>query len=91
MFTGMLTGKAAGTEEMRLEHSAEFVKNLFCQDEESEFYPMASATTGRLDKWRAVLRFAFQMVAWAVEWVGPRVARTGSLVSLSLLRTEGRE
>lgn len=46
--TDLLKGRVAGRDEMRLEHSVEFVKNLICQGEESEFYMTASATTGCL-------------------------------------------
>lgn len=46
--TDTLKGRVARRDEMRLEHSAEFVKNLVCQGEEAEFYMTASATTGHL-------------------------------------------
>lgn len=40
-----------------LENSAQFLKDLFCQGEESEFYSIVSTTTGCLKKVRATLRF----------------------------------
>lgn len=70
---------------MRLQHSAEVVKNLICQGEVLEFCLVGSAVTGCLKKGRAMLRFVFQMITWAVVWVRPQVGRTGSLVSLSLV------
>ena len=40
-----------------LENSAQFLKDLFCQGEESEFYSIVSTTIGCLKKVRATLRF----------------------------------
>lgn len=36
--------RVAGRHEIRLENSAEWFKNLVCQEEELEFYPMASTS-----------------------------------------------
>ena len=56
-----------------LENSAQFLKDLFCQGEESEFYSIVSTTIGCLKKVRATLRFCSDnnlgcSSEWVLEW-----------------------
>lgn len=50
---------------------------------------MGSTVTGGLKKERAMLRFVFQMITWAVVWVHPQMGRIGSLASLSCKQKVG--